>query len=318
MNNNPNLFHFATKELSQDAFLCWLLKWSEKQFQKENPKLHASAKNLLADFIEVEPDALEIETIEIKPQFKNIDIVLYFNDYVVAIEDKIRAEIGNDQLKTYATKLEKLAKGDKKKVGIFLKSFVIRNDELKKAKDARFKVYDLVKLREVLSIVEGANNDIFNDFRFHLDSLYRDIYEFDQKPIGKEWNADNYYGLSLYLKKTLDIPYDFGTFRKGDAFWFRIYTKKLAGLPDLCLEIKEGSLVIKSTVKAQQYADLMRAIHSQFLPQDNRLKRKNKKGKHLTLYRFPQLLIEQKNTLLDKDLTVEHIKSIVAKLNSIK
>jgi len=25
----PNLFSYATSELSQDAFICWLIKWSE-------------------------------------------------------------------------------------------------------------------------------------------------------------------------------------------------------------------------------------------------------------------------------------------------
>ena len=29
MNSNaPNLFHYATKELSQDAMICWLIKWA--------------------------------------------------------------------------------------------------------------------------------------------------------------------------------------------------------------------------------------------------------------------------------------------------
>ena len=24
----PNLFHYATKELSQDAMICWLIDWA--------------------------------------------------------------------------------------------------------------------------------------------------------------------------------------------------------------------------------------------------------------------------------------------------
>ena len=26
--NTPNLFHYATKELSQDALICWLIEWA--------------------------------------------------------------------------------------------------------------------------------------------------------------------------------------------------------------------------------------------------------------------------------------------------
>lgn len=41
MNNNstePNIFHFATKELSQDAFLCWLLSWAKNDYNKTETK----------------------------------------------------------------------------------------------------------------------------------------------------------------------------------------------------------------------------------------------------------------------------------------
>ena len=29
----PNLFKFATSELSQDAFICWLLSWAKKDYE---------------------------------------------------------------------------------------------------------------------------------------------------------------------------------------------------------------------------------------------------------------------------------------------
>ena len=30
----PNLFKYATSELSQDAFICWLLEWAKPQNRK--------------------------------------------------------------------------------------------------------------------------------------------------------------------------------------------------------------------------------------------------------------------------------------------
>ena len=33
----PNLFSIATKELSQDAFITWLLQWADDSCFKENP-----------------------------------------------------------------------------------------------------------------------------------------------------------------------------------------------------------------------------------------------------------------------------------------
>ena len=42
---NPNLFHFATSELSQDAVLCWLLSWADVQYAKS--PLHNIGRALL-------------------------------------------------------------------------------------------------------------------------------------------------------------------------------------------------------------------------------------------------------------------------------
>lgn len=35
MTKTPNIFDFATSELSQDAFLCWLIAWADSS-QIEN------------------------------------------------------------------------------------------------------------------------------------------------------------------------------------------------------------------------------------------------------------------------------------------
>ena len=40
MNIRPNLFWYATSELSQDAVLCWLLSWADKKHQALVPILH--------------------------------------------------------------------------------------------------------------------------------------------------------------------------------------------------------------------------------------------------------------------------------------
>ena len=37
----PNLFDYATKELSQDAFFCWLLAWADEECRDADSTLHA-------------------------------------------------------------------------------------------------------------------------------------------------------------------------------------------------------------------------------------------------------------------------------------
>lgn len=34
----PNLFEFATSELSQDAFLCWLASWADVRLKTKNER----------------------------------------------------------------------------------------------------------------------------------------------------------------------------------------------------------------------------------------------------------------------------------------
>ena len=36
----PNIFEFATKELSQDAFICWLASWAKKEYIESDRELH--------------------------------------------------------------------------------------------------------------------------------------------------------------------------------------------------------------------------------------------------------------------------------------
>ena len=42
-----NLFHYATSELSQDAFICWLLAHGMKEHQTEDPLLCACALDFI-------------------------------------------------------------------------------------------------------------------------------------------------------------------------------------------------------------------------------------------------------------------------------
>ncbi|HWB53357.1 MAG TPA: hypothetical protein VG722_04165 [Tepidisphaeraceae bacterium] len=39
----PNIFNFATTELSQDAAICYLLEWADERFAKADPALNACA-----------------------------------------------------------------------------------------------------------------------------------------------------------------------------------------------------------------------------------------------------------------------------------
>ena len=45
----PNVFDYATSELSQDAFLAWLFKWAEKDNEQYDKLLHDCAEDCFSE-----------------------------------------------------------------------------------------------------------------------------------------------------------------------------------------------------------------------------------------------------------------------------
>ena len=80
-----NIFRYATKELSQDAFLCWLANW----YNYDSP-----LKSLSKEFVDLimsragVPDS-ELKSISVLRQYNHIDVLLIINESTgIVIEDK--------------------------------------------------------------------------------------------------------------------------------------------------------------------------------------------------------------------------------------
>src|SRR5262249_18331433 len=100
----PNLFDFATSELSQDAFICWLASWADPSCRELNGPLHQTATAFLDRLLEVgrRPKVGEYRSIEIRQQWKGIDVLLVVNgDTAIVIEDKTDTKDHSDQLRRY-------------------------------------------------------------------------------------------------------------------------------------------------------------------------------------------------------------------------
>lgn len=98
-----NLFDFATKELSQDAFLRWLIE------SVNNPDVASVSRAFLKWLTGYNG---KIEVVRTAPQWKRIDVVAELfcpktcESIVLAIEDKVDAGEHDDQLNKYGKKLE--------------------------------------------------------------------------------------------------------------------------------------------------------------------------------------------------------------------
>ena len=97
-----NIFKYATKELSQDAFLCWLANW----YNYESP-----LKNLSKEFVDLimskagEQD-FKLRSISVLRQYNHIDVLLIINESTgIVIEDKTFTSEHGNQISRYATQI---------------------------------------------------------------------------------------------------------------------------------------------------------------------------------------------------------------------
>jgi PD-(D/E)XK nuclease superfamily len=174
----PNLFAWATKELSQDAFLCWLICWARPNYREKHPELHKTGVALLNKLLKKCKIAVPTDyvNVKIKQQHKGIDIRLLINDETIAlvIEDKKRATQREDQLERYKHRLE-TDFPDAKRGFVYLKVADPTFAELETIEEADYKLFRRHELLEVLEEGEklGIKNDIFRAYLFYLRDYNR-------------------------------------------------------------------------------------------------------------------------------------------------
>ena len=95
-----NIFKFATKELSQDAFICWLVNWINIDNEENN-----DIKNLAKTFIyNIVNEAKNIEGIKIEDMKKILDD----NNYKVEIERQYQRKKLQDNQNFFSISIESL------------------------------------------------------------------------------------------------------------------------------------------------------------------------------------------------------------------
>ena len=96
----PNIFDFATSELSQDALFAWLIQWADPKYKGKDVSLF----NLAQRFVRIllSDNNYPIHSINVGRQWKNIDVWVEINDDTfLVIEDKTNTSIHDDQLERY-------------------------------------------------------------------------------------------------------------------------------------------------------------------------------------------------------------------------
>ena len=199
--DRPNLFSYATSELSQDAFICWLAAWAKPeniQYQKK----HQLGVEFISSMLRKKDELISINRIDyldIKRQYTvkdsikkgRIDIVISLNysdsnnlikKAVIIIEDKVDAGLTEHQLKNYIDTInEDENYVNREKHFIFLKTGYY--DTLITSKE--FNLFNRSDFAKTLKLYTGKN-EIILDYSLHLQLFDYKLSRFKRDPLPQE------------------------------------------------------------------------------------------------------------------------------------
>lgn len=159
-----NLFSYATSELSQDAFICWLCSFALPDALPK-PALCDCAHAMLEKFVP-EFKGKEVELLEIAKQADDIDILFTARcqgtEYKIIFEDKVYSEEHDGQLNRYSTGIKEHFPGREVR-GVYYKTgFESNLDSIEN------KGYHVVGREDVLNVLKGyvdhSGSDILRDY----------------------------------------------------------------------------------------------------------------------------------------------------------
>ncbi len=208
----PNLFDYATSELSQDAFLLWLLNWANPFDQQkivlnyEQKCLHEAAQGFVHMLLDM-PTDLQIESVKCYKQKFHIDVLAVVNgQYALIIEDKTDTKEHGKQIEKYT---EALKKDENFKIlercCIYYKS---GNESLHSIEKLRKRGIKTILRKDVIDLftpyVNTIKDSIFVDYFNHLQKIENLTNSYLTTPT-YQWKEEAWQGFYMELEDKLGM-----------------------------------------------------------------------------------------------------------------
>ena len=170
-----NLFQFATKELSQDAFLCWAINWMV--VSREGCPEYRLGEHVLNLFLGKENAVEHYENVQVKRQYKHIDVLVLYKvrgiRHGLIIEDKTNSSEHDNQLQEYSKVLAK-----DESLGITVQqihiAYVKTGIHYDADKRANANIVDLEQLLKVLTEYgRDVHSEILDQYITFLDAEFQ-------------------------------------------------------------------------------------------------------------------------------------------------
>lgn len=199
MLTNPllnNLFNYATSELSQDAFICWVLSYVHEESVCGDCALRRCAVRLIQEFVPdlKNTDESKIKITAIKRQYKSVDVFVVVNQkYGIIIEDKTYTKEHSGQLERYEKRI-KHEHPELQLYKVFYKTgFQSDYTEVRKAK---YIIFDRKRILDILrQFITEIKNDIFIDYFNVLEYWKNESKAYKIKDINtwNEWQVNGFH-----------------------------------------------------------------------------------------------------------------------------
>lgn len=236
-----NLFYYATSELSQDAFLCYLMSFAWKD-AKDDPILRACAKNFLQEMVP-ELSGKEFFLDDVERQVNHIDVLLTVicgeEKYKIVVEDKVYTSEHSNQLLRYLENLKDAYQGYTPK-GVYYKTGF--QSDLSAVIEANYKIIDRRRMLDLLApYAAQTSNQIILDYFEYWNEFEQKAQSYQTLPLVQwEWQQVNAFydamkNSECFDKEQLWMDYGYVSNQVGgfDGLWVGMYnnTVTIQGVP---------------------------------------------------------------------------------------
>lgn len=323
----PNIFRWATSELTQDAFICWLLEWAKPELKGE--PLNDIAVKFIEELSQL--GKTQILELEIRKQYKNIDIVVVINnDIAILIEDKVHTKNHNNQLSRYSDLLKEEFSEEN------LSLVYLKTGDQSNYVSVESKGYKTFKRTQFLNLLNrgkdiGISNEIFIDFLNYLQNIDNSVNSFKTLPID-QWHWDSWKGFYIELQKRLGQgEWDYVPQKNGGFlgfWWYWNYMEFNGNGFDYYLQLEHGKFCFKiSPYNIESNYEIRDHYRNKLFQHASKsglnIKRNGRcvkgKTKTMTVAKLDSsYIVSDSNNIIDLDLTVQKIKKIEELINEIK
>lgn len=321
--NHPNLFSYATSELSQDAFICWLLSWASPKYKESDVGLHECSLNLIKILFEkhkINPPSV-IEQVEIRKQDNKIDVLCIINSkHPIIIEDKTGTKDHSNQLSRYLEEIKGRNFEKNNIIPIYFKT-EDQSNYLSVIKNG----YQPLLREEIISILGSYNgeNAILLDYRNHLQSISNKVDSYKSKKI-TDWSWYSWVGFYRDLQKQLGAgDWDYVANPSGGflGFWWHYQGNEECGQ---YLQLEENKFCFKIWVKNNDQRGILRFKWHEIIKakaQDFKLKlvkpSRFGNGEYMTVCVFEGEYRKNISGTIDMRATIELLRKAESLLKSV-